>query len=52
MRFLRGLVGVCLVIGCALLVSCRTVENDTEGLETQPWNTPAGWEGQIMGVPY
>jgi len=42
-----GLLIICVVGG-----GCRTVDSETENIDTKPWNTPAGWEGQLMGVPY
>ena len=32
---------------------CRMVsEGDGDGVEELPWNMPASWEGQILGIPY
>jgi len=42
---------LCLVAVVGLACGCRTAgpgENDDQ----LPWNTPASWEGQIIGVPY
>ena len=37
--------GVC---GCGTLL-----ESDPDNAtDEQPWNRPADWEGQILGVPY
>jgi len=33
--------------GCRLLT-----EADENAVDQLPWNTPATWEGQIIGVPY
>lgn len=39
------------VTGLALLgaAGCSTTDANDDEL---PWNTPAGWEGQTIGVPY
>jgi len=32
---------------------CRTGDDPAgAGMDPLPWNTPAGWEGRILGVPY
>ncbi len=42
-------VGFLLVAG----TGCRTtLPEDEQTVEELPWNSPAGWEGQTLGVPY
>jgi hypothetical protein len=40
------LIGI-LAGGCATLCS-----DEDDGVDEKPWNAPAGWEGQTLGVPY
>lgn len=35
------------------MAGCETVPAGEQGPDdTKAWNTPAGWEGQMIGVPY
>ena len=38
--------------GCALVDSVLSDEGDEEGVDNMPWNTPAGWESEVIGLPY
>ena len=43
----------CLVVVVGFASGCRTAsEEPGDNLDQLPWNTPASWEGQIIGVPY
>lgn len=37
-----------------LVCGCRSIlrEEEGEGGDGLPWNSPAGWENQVIGVPY
>lgn len=40
-----------------LFSGCSTIDNllaseDEDGVDDQPWNTPASWEGQGTGIRY
>ncbi|MBT3380069.1 MAG: hypothetical protein HN742_22600 [Lentisphaerae bacterium] len=49
----RLLVAMLLATVTAVLsCGCRTVPEDENAVDQLPWNTPAGWEGQVIGVPY
>lgn len=43
-----------LAVFCLVLLSgCRTTDGENQGdYDYIPWNTPAPWQGTIMGVPY
>lgn len=48
-RSLLILALVSLISGCAVIDESRV--HDTES-DTIPWNTRAGWEDNVIGVPY
>lgn len=50
----RAILALLLAATTALLsTGCRTVaEDDENAVDQLPWNTPASWEGQVIGVPY
>lgn len=50
----RAILALLLAATTALLgAGCRTVaEDDSNAADQLPWNTPASWEGQVIGVPY
>ncbi len=46
-----GLAALCLALGgCRTLIGPEPGEQSAE--DAKPWNQPAGWEGQVLGVPY
>ena len=39
--------------GCAAIVDTRRTDEAAQRSGSgQPWNTPASWEGPMVGVPY
>lgn len=48
LRPLLLLAGLLLAVGCASILR----EEESPGSGQLPWNTPAGWEGQGVGLPY
>ncbi len=43
---------VLLLLTVVLASGCRTVPGTDADMDVQPWNTPAAWEGQGIGMPY
>jgi len=46
---------VVLISGLLVLTGagCRFLDTPADSdVGELPWNTPAGWEGQILGLPY
>ena len=41
-----------LLVLLGTLTGCRTLFSEPEHDDQLPWNTPAGWEDTIIGVPY
>ena len=48
------LYALCIAAAILLATGCRSFwQPGGEGATEQlPWNTPASWEGEIIGVPY
>ncbi len=40
-----------LVSGCATMDNILSDESE-DGVDSMPWNTPAGWEDEVIGLPY
>jgi hypothetical protein len=52
-RMTRTLTTAVLVLAISLaLAGCASTPTDPDGVGELPWNTPASWEGQFLGVPY
>lgn len=39
-----------LALACLLLAGCVTYDA-SDSTDPKPWNSPAGWEDSVMGVP-
>jgi len=41
------------LLGVLAAAGCRTVQDDqTRRVDPLPWNEPAGWENNVIGVPF
>lgn len=48
----RKLLSSLLFVLLCTFTGCRALLSEPEHDDQLPWNTPAGWEDTIIGVPY
>lgn len=51
-KFLLLLAFATVFTGCSIVDNLLSDEGDEEGVDNMPWNTPAGWEDEVIGLPY
>lgn len=52
-RYAIAVTFLALTVLALLVAGCSSISSDAAGVrDEKPWNSPAAWEGSVLGVPY